>query len=107
MCFTFSFTIYNFYYVSYSEYLSYFFDNMTNDEVPRSRTSRGLTRLKIMCMKINPGHKIPLTIDVNTGVTTRSNSKNFSSYLGVFSRERISILTDSWDNITKHNRNMI
>jgi len=55
----FSFTIYNFYYISYSLCLSYLFDNrnMTDDEVPRSRTGRGLTRLKTMCVKINKGKK--------------------------------------------------
>jgi len=80
---------------------------MANDEVPRSRIGRGPTRLKTICMKINKGQKIPLTIDVNTSVATGLNSKNFSSYLKVVARERISILTDSWDNVTEHKRNMI
>jgi len=69
---------------------------MANDEVPRSRTGRGPTRLKTMCMKINKGQKMSLTIDVNTGVAIGLNSKNFSSYLGVVARRRISTLTGSW-----------
>jgi len=80
---------------------------MTNDEVPRSRTSRGPTRLKTMCMKINKGQKMPLIIDVNTCVANGPNSQNFSSYLGVVAHKRISILIDSWDNFIEHERNMI
>ena len=81
MCFMFSFTIYNFYYISYFLYLSYLFDNknMTDDKVPHSRTGRGPTRLKSMSKKINDGKKIPLSIEVNTGVATRPYAKNFSS----------------------------
>jgi len=80
---------------------------MTDDEVPRSRTCRGRTRLKTMCIKINKGKKVPLTIDVNIGVASGPNSHNFSSYLGVVFSERISILIPSWDNVTEHERNMI
>ena len=58
-------------------------------------------------MKINKGQKMPLIIDVNAGVATRPNSKKFSSYLRIVVCERISILTDSWDNVTEHERNMI
>jgi len=90
-------------------FISYLLDNrnITNDEVPCSRIGRGPTRLKTICTKINKGQKIPFPINVNIGVATRLNSKNFSSYLGVVARERISILTDSWDNVTEHKRNMI
>jgi len=80
---------------------------MADDEVSLSITSKGTTRLKTMCMKINKGKKISLPIDVNTGVTTGLNANNFSSYLGVVARERISILTYSWDYVTEHKKNMI
>jgi len=76
---------------------------MADDEVP----GRGPTRLKTMCMKINKGKKLSFVIDVNAGVATRPNAKNFSSYLGVVAREKISILTDYWDHLTEHERNMI
>jgi len=52
---------------------------MTDDKVPHSRTGRGPTRLKSMSKKINDGKKIPLSIEVNTGVATRPYAKNFSS----------------------------
>ena len=60
-----------------------------------------------MCKKINEGKKISLSTDVNTGVAIGPYAKNYSSYLGVVARERISILTDSKDHVTEHERNMI
>jgi len=78
---------------------------MAGDEGPRSRTGRGPARLKSMSKKINRGEKISLPIDVNTGVATGPYAKNFSSYLRVVARERIFILTDSWDHVNE--RNMI
>jgi len=80
---------------------------MTDDKVSRSKTGRGPTRLKNIFKKINKDDKIPLSIDVNTGVATGPYAKKFRSYLGVLSRERISILTKSWDHVTEHERNMI
>ena len=60
-----------------------------------------------MFKKINKDDKIPLSIDVNTSVATGPYAKKFSSYLEVLFRERISILTESWDRVTEHKRNMI
>ena len=57
-----------------------------------------------MFKKINKDDKIPLNIDVNTGVVTGSYAKKYSSYLGVLSRGRISILTESWDHVTDHEK---
>jgi len=73
---------------------------MTNDKVSRSKTGRGPTRLKNVFKKINKYDKISLSIDVNTDVTIGPYAKKFRSYLGVLSRERISILTESWDHMT-------
>jgi len=60
-----------------------------------------------MYKKINKDDKIPLAIDVNTSVAIRPYAKKFSSYLEIFARERISILIESWDHVTEHERNMI
>jgi len=68
---------------------------MTDDKFSRSKTGRGPTRLKNMFKKINKDDKIPLSIDVHTGVSTGQYAKKYRSYLGVLSRERISILTES------------
>jgi len=80
---------------------------MAYDKVPRSRIARGPIRLKSMYKKINKGEKISLSIDANTSVVTGPYAKNFSSYLKVLARERISILTNSWNHVTEHERNMI
>jgi len=80
---------------------------MEDDKVPHSITSRGPTRLKNMFKKKDDDKKKPLTIDVNTGVATGPYAKEFSNYLRVLARERISILIDSCDHVTEHERNMI
>jgi len=41
---------------------------MADDKVSHSKTGRGPTRLKNMFKKINKDDKIPLSIDVHTGV---------------------------------------
>jgi len=53
-----------------------------------------------MFKKINKDDKISLPIDVHTGVATGPYAKKYRSYLGVLSRERISILTEFWDHVT-------
>ena len=80
---------------------------MVDDKVSRSKTGRGPTRLKNMLKKINKDEKIPLSIDVHTSVATGPHAKKYRSYLGVLARERISILTGSWDHVTEHEKNMI
>ena len=50
--------------------------------------------------------KIPLSIDIHTGVTTGQYAKKYRSYLRVLSRERIFILTESWDHVTDYEKNM-
>ena len=80
---------------------------MADDKVSHSKTGRGPTRLKNMFKKITKDDKIPLSIDIHTGVPTGQHAKKYRSYLGVLSRERISILTQSWDHVTDHEKNMI
>ena len=43
---------------------------MADDKVSRSKIGRGPTRLKNMFKKINKDDKIPLSIDIHTGVAT-------------------------------------
>jgi len=80
---------------------------MADDKVSRTKTGRGPTRLKNMFKKINKDNKIPLSIDIHTGVATWQYAKKYRSYLGVLSRERISILTEFWDHVTDLEKNMI
>jgi len=80
---------------------------MADDKVSRLKTGRGPTRLKNMFKKINKDDKIPLSIDIHTGVAIGQYAKKYRSYLGVLSRERISILTQSWDHVTDIEKNMI
>ena len=40
-------------------------------------------------------------------MATGQYEKKYRSYLVVLSRERISILTESWDHVTDHEKNMI
>ncbi|XP_068503686.1 uncharacterized protein [Phaseolus vulgaris] len=82
-------------------------NNDIYDKVSHSKTGRGPTRLKNMFKKITKDDKIPLSIDIHTGVPTGQHAKKYRSYLGVLSRERISILTQSWDHVTYHEKNMI
>jgi len=51
--------------------------------------------------------KTPVDIDVNTGVASGPNAETFSSYLGVVSRERLSILINSWDDVYEVDQNML
>jgi len=75
---------------------------------PRSgRGNRGPTRLKRLSLRRVAGEKTHLDIDVNAGVASGPNAKTFNSYLGVVSRERLSILLYSWDDVSEVDRNML
>jgi len=75
---------------------------------PRSgRGSRGPTRLKRLALKRATGEKTHVDIDINTGVAFDPKAYEFMSYLGVVSRERLSILINSWDEVSEAYRNMI
>jgi len=58
-------------------------------------------------LKRAAGEKTRVDIDVNTGVAFGSHVEEFVSYLGVVSRERLSILINSWDKVSEVDRNMI
>ena len=61
---------------------------------PRSeRGSRGPTRLKHLALRRVVGEKTRVDIDVNTGVAFGPKANEFMSYLGVVSRERLSVPT--------------
>jgi len=46
-------------------------------------------------------------VNVHTGRATRPNAEIFHTYLGIVAREKISILAQSWDHVTEHERNII
>jgi len=58
-------------------------------------------------MRRAAGQKTHVDIDVNTGVASGHNADTFNNYLGVVSRERLSILINSWDDVSKVDRNML
>jgi len=75
---------------------------------PRSgRGRRGTTRLKSLPLKCAVGERIRVDIDVNTGLAFGPKADEFTSYLGVVSRERLSILINSWEKVSEVDQNMI
>jgi len=58
-------------------------------------------------LKRDTGEKTRVDIDVNTGVAFGPHADEFISYLEVVSRERLSILVNSWDEVSEVDRNMI
>ena len=75
---------------------------------PRSgRGSRGPTRLKRLALKRAASEKTCVEIDVNTRVAFGPKAYAFMSYLGVVSRERLSFLINSWDELSEVDRYMI
>ncbi|XP_052727001.1 uncharacterized protein LOC108332271 isoform X1 [Vigna angularis] len=80
----------------------------SGDEVPTtSRRTRGATRLRQLILRRNAGERTPVIIDVVTGVASGPNAYVFRSYLGVLARDRISILTPSFDHVSEADRNLI
>ncbi|KOM48597.1 hypothetical protein LR48_Vigan07g230100 [Vigna angularis] len=69
------------------------------DEVPTSRPNRGGTSLRQLILRRNAGERTPVIIDVVTRVASGPNSDVFRSSLGVLARDRISILTSSFDHV--------
>jgi len=75
---------------------------------PRSgRGSRALTRLKCFALRRAVGEKTRVDIDVNTGVAFGPKADEFMSYLGIVSRERLSIFINAWDEVSEVDQNMI
>ena len=63
--------------------------------------------MKRLALRRVAGEKTHVDIDVNTGVTFGPKADEFMSYIGVVSRERLSILINSWDEVSEVDRNMI
>ena len=53
------------------------------------------------------GQKTPLEIDVHTGVPSGPFAQSFQSYLGTLAREKVSILTPRWEDVTEAEKNLI
>jgi len=71
------------------------------------RGNIGPTRLKRLSLRRAPGEKTRVDINVNTREASSPNVEKFNNYLGVVSRERLSILINSWDEVSKIDRNML
>jgi len=84
---------------------------MDDDQTPiRPRSEQGNigpTRLKRLSLKRVVGETTCVDIDVNTGVAFGPNADSFNNYLGFVSCERLSILINSWDDMSEVNRNML
>ena len=77
-------------------------------EVPRKkRTTRGATRLRKLLLRRARGKKTSVIVDVNTGQASGRNGDLFRSYLGFLARERISILTPSFEHVLEVDRNLL
>jgi len=78
---------------------------MDDDQTPiRPRSRRGIkgpTRLKCLALRRAASEKTRVDIDVNTTVAFGPEADEFMSYLGVVSRERLSILINSWDEVSE------
>jgi len=75
--------------------------------VPKKRTTRGATRLRKPLLRKAKGKKTHVIINVITGQVSGHNGDLFRRYLGVLARDKISILTPSFDHVSKVQRNMI
>jgi len=82
-------------------------ENQSPKKPQSKRGSRGPTRMKRLAKRRAAGKKTAVDIDVNTGMASGPNTEDFHSYLGVLSRERISILTNSWDEVSEVDRSML
>jgi len=79
----------------------------SEDETPTKRPTRGATRLREFLIKRAKGQKTHVDINVDTGMPSGRYGDVFKSYLGMLGRERISILTPSFDHVSKVDREMI
>jgi len=77
------------------------------DEAPTKRPTRGATRLKELLIRRAKGQKTHVDINVDTRMPSGHYADVFKSYLGILAREKISILTPSFDHVTEVDREMI
>ena len=82
-------------------------DDQTQIRSRSGRGSRGPTRLKCLALKHAIGEMTCVDIDVNTRVAFGLIADEFNSYLGVVSRERLSLLINSWDDMSEVDQNML
>jgi len=79
----------------------------SEDEAPTRRPIRGATRLRELLIRRAKGQKTHVDINVDTGEPSGRSGDVFKSYLGMLARERISILTPSFDHVTEVDQKMI
>jgi len=84
---------------------------MDDDQTPIRLWSEwgniGPTRLKRLSLRCVAGEKTHVDINVNIRVASSPNVETFNNYLWVVSRESLSILINSWDDVSKVDRNML
>ena len=79
----------------------------SEDETPTKRLTRGATRLRELSSRRAKGRKTHVDINVDTSEPIGRCGDVFKSNLGMLARERISILTPSFDHVTEVDREMI
>ena len=79
----------------------------SEDEAPTKRPIRRATRLRELLIRRAKGQKTHVDINIDTGKPSGRFGDVFESYLGMLARERISILTPSFDHVTEADREMI
>ncbi|KOM26800.1 hypothetical protein LR48_Vigan317s002100 [Vigna angularis] len=79
----------------------------SGDEAPSSRPTKRAIKLKQLMVRRNSGERTPVDVNVITGVASGPNADAFRSYLGVLARERINILTPSFEHVSEVDRNII
>jgi len=79
----------------------------SEDETPTKRPTKEAIRLRQLLIRRANGHKTFIDINIDNGIPRGRYADVFKSYLGMLARERISILTPSFDHVTKVDQNMI
>ena len=73
----------------------------SEDETPIKRPTRRASRLRQLLIRRANGQKTPVDINVDTRMPRGRYADVFKSYLEMLARERISILTPSFDHVTE------
>ncbi|KOM55381.1 hypothetical protein LR48_Vigan10g127300 [Vigna angularis] len=79
----------------------------SRDETVSARPTRGATTLRQLMVRRNSGERTLVDVNVITGVTSSPNADVFRSYIGILARNRIFILTPSFDHVSEVDRNII
>ena len=91
---------------SFHRYMAEHYTSL-EDEAPTKRPTRGATRLKELLIRRAKGQKTHVDINVDTRMPSGHYADVFKSYLGILAREKISILTPSFDHVTEVDWEMI